>query len=524
LRLLTSDLVLDEPDDFDQSDLPALTRLIHFAGLFGSKVLLSAATLTPDFSEGLYQAYAAGRAIWNRHMGINPALPVCCAWFDEYDQVQQPCASGAEFASVHQRFAAKRSQKLQSQPARRKAEIVPMQLPPSSIENQKVNVQALAVLVLQSALRLHHAHAETCPITGKRASIGLLRMANVNPIIQLVQSLYAQPALQADVQIHLCCYHAKQLLILRSALEQKLDRILARSKPNAIFAQPEIRHVLDSSAASQHVFLVVASPVAEVGRDHDYDWAIVEPSSMRSIIQLAGRVWRHRPEKVAATPNVLILDRNIRGLRGDELAFMRPGFEQVKQFKLNTHDCHELITPEELDSVDAVPRIIRAAILQPKTHLADLEHAVMADLLNNSTNFVSAFWRTNNGNHPSAHLQKISPFRNNDYPQDDYVCLPVNDACTEFKFTYAEAAWEDLEHCEFQTNKIRFAEFQTGNDWVKPWLSQELSEALLNLSQQLGEDNLAKVARQYAQVRLERAETQWQFHPWFGFWKTKDTA
>src|SRR5690606_21948465 len=41
LRLLTSDLILDEPDDFNQSDLPALARLVYFAGLFGSKVLLS---------------------------------------------------------------------------------------------------------------------------------------------------------------------------------------------------------------------------------------------------------------------------------------------------------------------------------------------------------------------------------------------------------------------------------------------------------------------------------------------------
>ena len=32
LRLMSSDLVLDEPDDFDQSDLPALTRLVHWAG------------------------------------------------------------------------------------------------------------------------------------------------------------------------------------------------------------------------------------------------------------------------------------------------------------------------------------------------------------------------------------------------------------------------------------------------------------------------------------------------------------
>ncbi len=39
LRLLTSDLVLDEPDDFGVEDLPAVTRLVHWAGLLGSRVL-----------------------------------------------------------------------------------------------------------------------------------------------------------------------------------------------------------------------------------------------------------------------------------------------------------------------------------------------------------------------------------------------------------------------------------------------------------------------------------------------------
>ena len=47
LRLMSGDLVLDEPDDFDIDDLPALTRLVHWAGLLGSRVLLSSATLPP---------------------------------------------------------------------------------------------------------------------------------------------------------------------------------------------------------------------------------------------------------------------------------------------------------------------------------------------------------------------------------------------------------------------------------------------------------------------------------------------
>ncbi|MGM8872345.1 type I-F CRISPR-associated helicase Cas3f [Psychrobacter sp. 2Y5] len=53
LRLLSSDLILDEPDDFDQADLPALSRLMHLAGLFGTRVLLSSATLTPDLVTGV---------------------------------------------------------------------------------------------------------------------------------------------------------------------------------------------------------------------------------------------------------------------------------------------------------------------------------------------------------------------------------------------------------------------------------------------------------------------------------------
>jgi CRISPR-associated endonuclease/helicase Cas3 len=331
--------------------------------------------------------------------------------------------------------------------------------------------------------------------------------------------MYKQGRLDDDTQIHLCCYHAKQLLVLRNALEQRLDRILNRNAPNTLFAQPEIQQALKSSNARQHVFIVVASPVAEVGRDHDYDWAIVEPSSMRSIIQLAGRIWRHRPEKVAETANMSILDRNIRALRGEQIAFTRPGFEEQPKFKLSSHYCHELISQSQLDRVDAVTRVQRPDEPEPITSLAGLEHAVMENLLNNPANFVSAYWCEGNANRASAHLQKISPFRDNDRPEDDYVCLPVGGDEYGFKFTFAEAAWQDLEHCTFQSSKLRFAEFPPRNDSIKPWLTGELDDALQAVAQQTGEENIKKVARQYASVRLDRVDGSWRFHPWLGFWR-----
>jgi CRISPR-associated endonuclease/helicase Cas3 len=61
LRLMSSDLILDELDDYDLNDLPALTRLVHWAGLLGARVVLSSATLPPALVEGMFMAYRAGR-------------------------------------------------------------------------------------------------------------------------------------------------------------------------------------------------------------------------------------------------------------------------------------------------------------------------------------------------------------------------------------------------------------------------------------------------------------------------------
>jgi CRISPR-associated endonuclease/helicase Cas3 len=75
-----------------------------------------------------------------------------------------------------------------------------------------------------------------------------------------------------------------------------------------------IRQHLDSTEHEHVVFILVATPVEEVGRDHDFDWAIVEPSSYRSIIQLAGRVLRHRKlEQDIQKPNIALMQYNLKG-------------------------------------------------------------------------------------------------------------------------------------------------------------------------------------------------------------------
>ncbi|UGA39189.1 hypothetical protein JOS77_06260 [Chromobacterium haemolyticum] len=129
-----------------------------------------------------------------------------------------------------------------------------------------------------------------------------------------------------------------------------------------------------------HVFIVLGSPVTEVGRDHDYDWAIVEPSSMRSLIQLAGRLRRHRPEPWDKL-NVLIGERNLRSVEQPaQPAFRWPGFED-EAFPLDSHLLSELLEEDEYRHLDARPRIVQPEPLQAKRRLSHLEHARLAQLM-----------------------------------------------------------------------------------------------------------------------------------------------
>ncbi len=143
--------------------------------------------------------------------------------------------------------------------------------------------------------------------------------------------------------------------MVRSGIEARLDRLLNRKQPEALFDDQEMRHWLDQHDEPDQIFIVLATPVAEVGRDHDYDWAIVEPSSVRSIIQLAGRVRRHRTEPWEHV-NIHLLDTNVRHLEngGTEPAFFRPGFE-TKSLKLKHHHLSQLLTDEQLARIDAFP-------------------------------------------------------------------------------------------------------------------------------------------------------------------------
>lgn len=379
LRLMSGDLVLDEPDDFDIGDLPALTRLVHWAGLLGSRVLLSSATLPPALVQGLFEAYRAGRLQYERNRGEQPGAvdrppSVCCAWIDEFNQAQADCAESVSFTEAHRAFVERRSAQLDKAVVRRRCTLLP--LPLSGLRREEL-APRFAELVLQAALSFHGHHHSVEARTGRRVSFGLIRMANIEPLVEVALALYRLGA-PPGVRIHLCVYHSQFPLLIRSAIEQRLDAALNRRKPDAVFDLPDIRQRLEAHDEVDQLFIVLGSPVTEVGRDHDYDWAVVEPSSMRSLIQLVGRVRRHR---VAAceVPNVGVFETNSRYFRNrGEPVFCKPGFETVA-FRLDEHLLSTLWPESAQQVIDARPRIAAPPPeqLQPRCRLVDLEHARM---------------------------------------------------------------------------------------------------------------------------------------------------
>ncbi len=389
LRLMSSDLVIDEIDDFSEKDLIPIGRLIHLAGMLGRKVMISSATIPPDLAEGYFHLYQQGWRLFS--LSRNLPTSVTCAWIDEFSTEiktikETDLLAIAGYQKEHQSFIKNRVDELNKIPAKRKAEIISIKKAEDNEESIRNNYFQV---ILDALINKHKDYHEIDPVTKKSVSIGIVRMANIKPCAQLTQFLMETDIVEKDTEIRVMAYHSQQILLMRHAQEACLDKVLYRKKetpdsPDPIFQDAVIREHIKQTNAKNLIFILVATPVEEVGRDHDFDWAIIEPSSFRSIIQLAGRVLRHR-DKTVEKANIGLLQYNLKGLFQDEKlpAFCHPGPES-KRNKLSTPDLKELISEKIInDGINATPRISKNDSLSPENNLIDLEHECIAQMLTN---------------------------------------------------------------------------------------------------------------------------------------------
>ncbi len=510
LRLLTSDLVLDEPDDFGLHDLPALCRLVHWAGMLGSRVLLSTATIPPALVYALFQAYQSG---WGHYARANLESwngETICAWFDEQNTASAAYKDFDSFKTHHKQFVDKRITYLGQLPPKRKAEIVDLK----RTDDQNID-QCLANTIQEKAIQLHHAHS--IDKEGKTLSIGLVRMANINPLVAVAKALLAIEVEHRETNIYYCIYHSRYPLAIRSFIENKLDKVLNRKEPDVIWERKEIKKVIEMyPQVKHHIFIVLASPVAEVGRDHDYDWAIVEPSSMRSIIQLAGRILRHR-DVVPRSANVLLLNENYRTIKGKSICYTRPGFES-SGMKLKNHELREILVDKQYEKITAMQRIALPEDYEngfevQYENLVLLEHKALAFYLKKA----KSWWK----NHPHwcGEVQRQQRFR--DSKKDEAYHLWLENA-------YRDVCWkwknEHVSPTEFgiPTISINLKEIESiaaGNYF---WFEYDALHVYQQLEREMNL-SLKEISERFGEVRLteycDNNSDEYSFHSQLGVYQ-----
>ncbi|QMT31746.1 type I-F CRISPR-associated helicase Cas3f [Alysiella filiformis] len=511
LRLLSSDLVLDEPDEFGIDDWFALTRLVHWAGMLGSKVLLSSATIAPAMAQTLFETYQNGRQIYQKNMsGHHQHKPIVCAWFDEFGVQSNEIGNNEEYKKQHGQFIKKRIGKLQqNQNISQRAKIVPI-----IKENPNDTVfKAMADTIFKTILTAHQSHHQSN--NDIYISFGVVRFANINPLVAVAQLLISKD-LPQDYCVHYCIYHSQFTLAKRSLIENKLDRLLNRKDTNAIFEQPEINNAINQNPnAKHHIFVVLATSVCEVGRDHDYDWAIAEPSSMRSLIQLSGRVQRHRKQAVNCE-NIFILNENIKALKGKSIAYHRPGFE-TKKYSLVHHQLDQLLKPEHYQNINAIVSIARVnPSPSPYQNLIQLEHSVQWAYLagENGENNCANIWFKQPVNW-LGEIQRQQPFRQSS-PE---ISMVYQDNSRGF-LSWFEYKYTDNNQLIESSKIIDIGDLNFGKN-SHSWFEYDDGQIYDELVQLLNKP-MAYIQKVYGQIQVANNDKQLYYQPILGvFAKTE---
>jgi CRISPR-associated endonuclease/helicase Cas3 len=465
LRLMGADLVIDEIDDFDGKDLIAIGRLIYQAAMFGRKVVISSATIPPDMAFGFFNAYKAGWEIFAKMR--NKKSLIGCLWVDEFSTI---CETYTDYAKQHKKFIDKRVDKLETQPAKRKVNIVKC----------STDIDEYFLTIKQEIINKHNNH-HIIDNNGNKVSIGVVRMANIKPCIELTKYLLEQDF--GDVEVRVMAYHSQQVLLMRHEQEKYLDSVLkSRNKEEKILDE----EIIKTSKNKNIIFVLVATPVEEVGRDHDFDWAIIEPSSFRSFIQMAGRVLRHR-DIYPTTTNIGILQYNYKYLQGEKIVFTKPGY-QIKKKDLSSCDLMQLINEEKLaDKLDATNRIQDNNACE----LSNLEHRVIKHLLTENEIRLdtlkgwceSEWWL-------SAMPQKYIKFREN--LGDRTLFLTLDDGFVE------KDNWGNIQ----SANKLYQIEKDPFNNFDKLWLKKDYGQLLQQAQQDFNKQDLEQTALSYGEINI----------------------
>lgn len=331
LHLMGTDIVLDEIDDYPVSSQCALMRMAFVSGVFGRSFVLSSATATPIIQKAFFNAWQAGLS-HHRQLFQFPGKEVSprAVLVSHVEGSEAMLVDPENFDPACDRFVTAVVQEA-AHNARHQIEIVTLGAlptdPPSHLsafyKKKYLSYSQHQALVQQIKGAHDHHHVNSQEVS---VSSGFVRFNNVRNAQHL--ALVLNQWVDDTTLFVPVCYHSQMMAMERQQIEALLLELNCR-KSNATLNGDEriLSHSLTLDAVkkareggmTQIIFVVCTTNLLEVGRDHDYDWAILEPASTRSMVQSCGRVWRHRNKfPFPGVANIWMFNKSVRALTGEE--------------------------------------------------------------------------------------------------------------------------------------------------------------------------------------------------------------
>ena len=323
LRIFTSDLVLDEIDNYSAQDLITLGKLCFMVGLAGRHVVLMSATMSPFVVQGLFDAWWRGLSIKAKMdaPGFNvltpPNINARLIFASNQKDAEVQChdvqtRESFNLNDFYSDYVNKVCLSIRAANERRRT-IDLLALTPLAQANDK-NKHLKDVVyheILSGCYRLHQDNAQ--PLNDIKVSVGFIRFNTAKQAWRYSQWLLQRDSANDVYTYCVVCYHAKHPRLVLGLMDQKLNQLNNRKNSNW-HNLPELQTAITATKAAgkQDLIIIVATTtLQETGRDHDYDWAILEPRSVRGEVQAAGRVRRHRKDWHEHI-NILIMSQPIR--------------------------------------------------------------------------------------------------------------------------------------------------------------------------------------------------------------------
>jgi hypothetical protein len=332
-HLVQTDIIIDEIDNLSAEDLIFVEVLVYMMGLYGRKVVLASATLNPIIAKAMGEAYLEG---FTQHKAI----------FGHKEGHMAMVSSQAPYYSIEPLSSLSRADAMLERLCSQFNEEKNTRLRPSILDiEQAESFEEVFGQITSSIKNLARAHSVTTELEGVRFSSGFVRF-NLVEDAQSFATIFANNR-DPFVYTEVICYHSKNTAFERYFIEYHLNHLAKRNKaglpkelPDDIQAGFNDLLARAKAAGCQTACLVVSTTsLIEVGRDHDYDWAILEPASVASFLQSIGRVLRHRKHAVipASRHNILVLSHPLSTLRQRQHLWAFPGIESPSPLRENLH-------------------------------------------------------------------------------------------------------------------------------------------------------------------------------------------